>query len=97
MTTTDPAPEPTAVDDLPTADAIARLLTADIPEVPTDLDPAVPFDEADIDSLVLAEVAVVATRRYGVVVQEWELRDAGTMLAAAALVRERAGGRTARS
>jgi hypothetical protein len=76
---------------------MALLLTADIPEVPAGLDPATPFDEADIDSLVLAEVAVVATRLYGVAVHDWELRDAGTMLAAAALVRERAEVRIART
>lgn len=97
MTTTDRTPAPTPKGDLPPAAEIARLLTADIPEVPADLDPASPFDQVDIDSLVLAEAAVVATRLFGVVIQDWELRDAGTMLAAAALVRERAVTRPDRS
>lgn len=74
---------------LPDAAEIARRITADIPEVPPDLALDAPFDEVDIDSLVLAEAAVVATRVYGVLVHDWELRDGGTLRGAGAAVRDR--------
>lgn len=69
---------------------IARRITAGIPEVPADLSLDADFDDAEIDSLVLAEAAVVATRLYGVRVEDWELRETRTLRGAGALIRERA-------
>ncbi|GHH67147.1 hypothetical protein [Promicromonospora soli] len=68
---------------------IVRAITESVPDIPADLDPETRFDAADIDSLVLAETAVVATRIFRVNIEDWELRDAGTLAAAASLVQHR--------
>ena len=66
-----------------------RTITEAVPDIPSDLDPDTRFDATDIDSLVLAETAVVATRIFRVNIEDWELRDAGTLAAAASLVQHR--------
>src|SRR5690606_40940981 len=68
---------------------IVRSITDVVLEIPADLPHAARFDDHDVDSLVLAEAAVVVTRLYGVEVHEWELRDAGTLQGVADVVRER--------
>lgn len=68
---------------------IVRSITDVVLEIPADLPRDARFDEHDVDSLVLAEAAVVVTRIYGVEVHEWELRAAGTLGAVADVVRER--------
>ncbi|MGI5187388.1 phosphopantetheine-binding protein [Promicromonospora sp. CA-289599] len=68
---------------------IVRAITESVPDIPADLDPHAQFDDVDIDSLVLAETAVVATRIFRVNIEDWELRDAGTLSAAASLVQHR--------
>ena len=45
-----------------------------------------PFELIDFDSLVLVEVAVVLTGRYHVTVTDEELREAGTIAGAVALL-----------
>ncbi|WP_217614028.1 hypothetical protein [Cellulomonas sp. GbtcB1] len=74
---------------IPDAATIGARIVRDIPEVPRTLSLDEPFDHADIDSLVLAEAAVVATREYGVLVHDWELRTAGTLRRAGELVHAR--------
>lgn len=74
---------------LPGADDILHAITSVVAEIPPDADPHSPFDEAGLDSLALVEAAVVATRLYGVRVEEWELREAGTLARAAAAIREK--------
>lgn len=41
--------------------------------------PTAPFASMELDSLVLVELAVSLTRRYGVQVSDWELEAAGTI------------------
>ena len=84
---------PTSSPQLPPADLgtpeIVRTITDVVLEIPADLPHDARFDDHDVDSLVLAEAAVVVTRLYGVEVHEWELRDAGTLQGVADVVRER--------
>lgn len=74
---------------VPDEATIARRIVRDIPEVPSSFSLDLPFDDAEIDSLVLAEAAAVATLVYHVPVHDWELREAGTMREAGVLIRER--------
>lgn len=74
---------------VPDEATIARRIVRDIPEVPSSLSLDLPFDDAEIDSLVLAEAAAVATLVYHVPIQDWELREAGTMREAGVLIKER--------
>lgn len=89
MSTSEALPARPTTTDLPDEATIARAITRDIPEVPQDTSLDAPFDDVDIDSLVLAEAAVVATRLYGVLVHDWELNQARTLRGAGALVRDR--------
>src|SRR5690606_25885731 len=86
---------PTSSPQLPPADLgtpeIVRSITDVVLEIPADLPHDARFDDHDVDSLVLAEAAVLVTPLYRVEVHAWELLTAGTLHAGG----DRACGRVA--
>lgn len=64
------------------ASAIVTLLIEKY-ETPGDTGPESRFEDLDIDSLVLAEIAVDLSGRCGIAVEEHDLSSAGTAAASA--------------
>lgn len=68
---------------------IISILTNKYGFAESELEPDVPFEEMDFDSLVLSELAGLLTRAYRVPLIDDELAEAGSIAAVAALVDER--------
>jgi len=61
------------------AEHIAEILVEKL-EVPAEkVDFAVEFEAMDLDSLVLVQLAVILENWYGTPVEDWEIREAGTI------------------
>jgi acyl carrier protein len=58
-------------------------------EAPEDITPDTPFEDMDFDSLILVELAVALSNTFHVEVTDDELREAGTVAAAAALLADK--------
>lgn len=74
----------TNVDDM--TDQLIELIAEKMDVPPTSLQADMAFEDLDLDSLVLLELAVVLRSRVGVVVSDLEMAEAGTISAAAELV-----------
>lgn len=85
MTTTGP----TVLDDLVRDIAVAVAERADLDPAALDID--LPFDELELDSLVLVELAVQIEGRYGILVPADHLAVAGSVRGAAQVVVDRLG------
>ena len=65
---------------------IVQLVTDHLPEDAGPVEAETTFEQLDLDSLVLLELAVLLENRYGIVVNDGQLFEAGTFGAIADLV-----------
>ena len=72
-----------------TAEEIHQLVRTAAPEAIGDAAVDTPFDQLEVDSLTLVEIAVLTSQKYGPVVHDWEIAEAGSFAGLAQLVNER--------
>jgi acyl carrier protein len=70
------------------ASVVRELVTRDLAEFLDcqELAPDQPFDDLGVDSLVLVELAVSLTARFGVKFSDWEIGEAGSLQGTVRLV-----------
>ncbi|MFJ4170507.1 acyl carrier protein [Paenarthrobacter sp. NPDC089714] len=74
---------------LVTAEDIYQLVRTAAPEAIGEAAVDTPFDQLDVDSLTLVEIAVLTSQNYGPLVHDWEIAEAGTFADLADLVNQR--------
>jgi len=65
---------------------LAALLTDKFGIPKETLGPEVPFEELELDSLILIEFALILSREFGVPLEDWELNPRLTLRATADLL-----------
>lgn len=74
---------------LVTGEEILEMVHVAAPEIVGDATSETNFDQMEVDSLSLVEIAVMISERYGFVVHDWEIAQAGSFAELADLVNGR--------
>lgn len=61
-----------------TAEDLFEMVHAVAPEIIGDATVQTKFDQMEVDSLSLVEIAVMISEKYGFVIHDWEIGEAGS-------------------
>ncbi|WP_426979974.1 phosphopantetheine-binding protein (plasmid) [Pseudarthrobacter sp. O4] len=61
-----------------TAEDLLEMVHAAAPEIIGEATVQTNFDQMEVDSLSLVEIAVMISEKYGLVVHDWEIAQAGS-------------------
>lgn len=73
----------------PTVESLVALVAGSITELANTVTPDATFDELELDSLSMVEIAVIVGQTFGISIQEEEVANSGDFERLAQLVRQR--------
>ncbi len=74
---------------LVSAEELVELIRSAAPEIIGDANAETSFDEMEVDSLSLVEIAVMISQKYGCTLHDWEIAEAGSFAALSDIVSAR--------
>lgn len=74
---------------LVSAEELVELIRSAAPEIIGDANAGTSFDEMEVDSLSLVEIAVMISQKYGFTLHDWEIAEAGSFSALSDIVSPR--------